>query len=144
MTMLRFLLFSTTRFLPVAAVLVLLAVLAGCVVPPQPGMASLSQGDLDPGPFPVRFRDMVMEHIFETFPGDQVLRNIVVHPPLSGLAPVGNENLAGYVGQARFRLKDPAQQAFVPVTYCYFISKGSIVLFEDQRKAPWCDGMRDG
>jgi len=56
--------------------------------------------------------------------------------------PVGNENLARYVGRARFRIKDPAQLAFMPVTYCYFVNKGSILLFEDERKVPWCDNCR--
>lgn len=143
MTTLRTLLFSTSLILPVAAVLTLLAVLAGCVVPPQPGMARSGQGDLEPGPFPVRFRDMVMEHIFETYPGDQVLRNIVVHPPLFGVAQVGDKELAGYTGQARFRLKDLEKQAYVPVVYCYFISKEKVVFFEDEREADWCIEARE-
>ena len=92
----------------------------------------------DPGPFPTTFRDIVIEHIADVYPGDRVLRNIVVRPPMEGVAPVQGVNLAGFVGLVRMSLKDAERQAYVPVEYCYFLREERVLAFADAREAEWC------
>jgi len=92
----------------------------------------------DPGAFPMAFRDIVIEHIADTYPGDRVLRNIVVQPPSEGVAPVQEVNMAGFVGLVRMNLKDEKRQAYVPVEYCYFLREERVLAFVDAREAEWC------
>ncbi|SMP51961.1 hypothetical protein [Desulfonatronum lacustre] len=143
---------SAFRF--VASVSVLLSILLGgllaCAPGTQPGYQPESQSGTrhvsltadpdhaDPGPFPAAFRDIVIEHIADTYPGDLVLRNIVVRPPSEGVAPVQEVNLAGFVGLVRMSLKDAERQAYVPVEYCYFLREERVLAFADAREAEWC------
>ncbi len=92
----------------------------------------------DPGPFPMAFRDIVIEYIADTYPGDRVLRNIVVQPPSEGVASVQEVNMAGFVGLVRMSLKDEEQQAYVPVEYCYFLREERVLAFADAREVEWC------
>ncbi|WP_031386185.1 hypothetical protein [Desulfonatronum thiodismutans] len=92
----------------------------------------------DPGPFPMAFRDIVIEHIADTYSGDRVLRNIVVQPPSEGVASVQEVNMAGFVGLVRMSLKDEERQAYVPVEYCYFLREEQVLAFADAREVEWC------
>lgn len=107
-------------------------------IPQAPGAGSAGIQEQECGPFPVRFRDTVMNHVFATYPGDRVLRNVVVRPPSVGLLPINGEDMAGYVGRVRFSLKSEEQQAYIPVTYCYFLRNDAVLAFEDAREANWC------
>ncbi len=139
---------SAFRF--VASVCLLLSILLGggvaCAPGTQPGSESgMRHNSLaadpehaDPGPFPAAFRDIVIEHIADTYPGDRVLRNIVVRPPSEGVAPVQEVNLAGFVGLVRMNLKDEERQAYVPVEYCYFLREERVLAFADVRELEWC------
>ncbi|GAB6059561.1 hypothetical protein [Desulfonatronum parangueonense] len=121
--------------------IIILSAIAMACVPGQQRSATGSTvvQDVDCGPFPVRFRDVVMDHVFEIYPGDLVLRNVVVHPPSVGLLPMDGENVPGYVGQVRFSLKSEEHQSYLPVTYCYFLREDRVLAFEDAQKAEWCE-----
>ena len=134
---------SVFRFAATVSVLMtfLLGGLLGCA-PAQTGAryATLAADPEhgDPGPFPTAFRDIVIEHIADVYPGDKVLRNIVVRPPVAGVAPVQGVYQAGFVGLVRMSLKDDQKQAYVPVEYCYFLREGRVLVFIDEREAQWC------
>ena len=138
---------SAFRFaVPLSLLLtILLWGLPGCA-PTQPGSQSGTQyapltadpEHAEPGPFPTAFRDLVIEHIADTYPGDRVLRNIVVRPPFAGVAPVQGVHLAGFIGSVRMSLKDDERQAYVPVEYCYFLREEQVLAFADARDAGWC------
>ncbi|PTN39103.1 hypothetical protein [Desulfonatronum sp. SC1] len=132
------------------SVSVLLSILLGGLLACVPGTKHGSQSGsrhasltadpehADPGPFPTAFRDIVIEHIADAYPGDRVLRNIVVQPPSEGVAPIQEVNLAGFVGLVRMSLKDDQRQAYVPVEYCYFLREGRVLAFMDAQEAEWC------
>lgn len=124
---------------------ILSGVLAGCTpvqsgpLPGSPHHSLAADPEYaDPGPFPSAFRDVVIEHIADIYPGDRVLRNIVVRPPSRGVVPVLEAHMAGFVGLVRMSLKDEEQQAYVPVEYCYFLREGRVLAFADAREAEWC------
>jgi hypothetical protein len=114
---------------------VLLTVLTACGC----AQRNMTGTDQNCGPYPVHFRDIVMDHVFLTFPGDQVMRNIVVRPPSPGLLNLDGENVPGYVGRVRFSLKDEQHQTYRPVTYCFFLRGDTVAAFEDAREAKWCE-----
>ncbi|TVQ98093.1 MAG: hypothetical protein EA399_11435 [Desulfovibrionales bacterium] len=89
-------------------------------------------------PFPVRFRDIVTNHVAQVYPGDHVQRNIVVRPPTNQVVTVQGQELTGHVGQVRFSLKDEQEQAYKAVEYCYLLRDGEVLAFEDAREATWC------
>lgn len=134
---------SVFRFAAIVSVLMtfLLGGLLGCA-PAQTGarLATLAADPehAEPGPFPTAFRDIVIEHIADVYPGDKVLRNIVVRPPVEGVAPVQGVHQAGFVGLVRMSLRDDQRQAYVPVEYCYFLREGRVLAFIDEREAEWC------
>ena len=90
-------------------------------------------------PFPFRFRDIVIEHMSNVYPGDRIQRNIVVRPPVGRMVSIQGDRFAGYVGRVRFHLKDAERQTFEAVEYCYVLRDGSVRAFEDAREAVWCE-----
>ncbi|HDQ40153.1 MAG TPA: hypothetical protein ENN39_03900 [Desulfonatronum sp.] len=90
------------------------------------------------GPYPVEFREIVQNHVAATYPGGQVLRNVIVRPPSTGWVLHDGQMLAGHVGQVDFSLKDQEQQTFRRVTFCYFLYQEAVLMFEEQEQAEWC------
>ncbi|SDB60011.1 hypothetical protein SAMN05660653_03077 [Desulfonatronum thiosulfatophilum] len=129
--------------IPFRVILVGIVFLSAMIMACAPGQQRSATGsealqDVECGPFPVRFQDVVMAHVFETYPGDMVLRNVVVSPPSVGLLPMNAENVPGYVGRVRFSLKSEERQAYLPVTYCYFLREDRVLAFENAQDAEWC------
>ncbi|WP_045223080.1 hypothetical protein [Desulfonatronum thioautotrophicum] len=89
-------------------------------------------------PFPLRFRDIVTNHVTTVYPDDHVQRNIVVRPPSNRVVTVQGQELMGHVGRVRFSLKDEQEQAYKAVEYCYLLRDGEVLAFEDAREATWC------
>ncbi|MCA1743096.1 MAG: hypothetical protein ABR533_12565 [Desulfonatronovibrio sp.] len=90
------------------------------------------------GQYPDDFKEIVTAHMNSVFSHGQIQRNIVIRPPSPEQVHYQGEVLKGYTGLADFSLRKEGEKTFNRVAYCYFIVKGEVVLFEDQKMAQWC------
>ncbi len=107
-------------------------------------VSSQTQADVqctDSGQYPEDFKEIITAHMNSVFSHGQVQRNIVIRPPSPGQAHYQGEVLKGYTGLADFSLKKEGEKTFQRVAFCYFIVKGEVVLFEDQKIAKWCESL---
>lgn len=116
-------------------VIVMIALAFGCGAKAGPNHGTRDSAS---GPYPVEFRDIVQGYLLNSFDRGEILRNSVVRPPGAAWVEHEGEQLAGYVGEVDFSLKNEARQSFDRVTYCYFLFQGTVLLFEDRATAAWC------
>ncbi len=94
--------------------------------------------NVNSGPYPEDFRDIVTSHMADIYPHGQVLRNIIIHPPSPGQAHYRGQTIKGHIGLVDFSLRKDDELNFRRVTFCYFLDEGEVVLFEEQKTAQWC------